>query len=65
MIELYRLSSLKDGECLDRSGNCAGSWEKSTVLGDKIMLAGTNLSEEYGLEEVGCLDRDGVRQEMG
>lgn len=65
MIELYRLSTLKDGECLDRNGNCAGSWEKSAVLVDKIMLIGTNLSEGYGLEKIGCLDRDGARQEMG
>lgn len=56
---------MKDGECLGRSGNCAGSWEMYAVLRDKIMLTSTNLSEGYGLEEVGWLDRDGGRQEMG
>lgn len=65
MTELYRLPILKDGECIGRSGNRAGSCEKSAVLRDKIILTGTNLSEGYGLEEVGWLDRDGGRQEMG
>lgn len=65
MIEFHILPSLKDGECLGRSGNCVGSWEKCALLRDKIMLTGTNLSEGYGLEEAGWLDREGGRQETG
>lgn len=43
---------MKNGECLGRSENWAGSWEKSAVYRGKRMLADTNLGEGYGLEVV-------------